>query len=239
MNNTCPDMIPVFSAKTPAANGVQKDGYSLAVAVLLIMCTSLSGITGQPMTSSKVEPPSNLLDRLEAKIKNFVPDPKYPGDCFALVVLQEAVLAAREGNYGIGACLVRENGEIVQKGHNRVFAPYFRSDLHAEMDVLTRYEERMRAGESKVEGLTLYTSVEPCPMCLARIITAGVKKVYYLTPDPAGGMVHKFNDLPAVWQEIAKGRKYVSARCSPELKEIAFQVFHYSVTVLDRKLKSN
>jgi anaerobic selenocysteine-containing dehydrogenase len=40
---------------------------------------------------------------------------------------------------GIGACLVREkSGEIIERGHNRQHSPYFRSDLHAEMDLLDR-----------------------------------------------------------------------------------------------------
>lgn len=177
------------------------------------------------------------LDQLDAKINGFVADPKYQDDRFALVALQEAIIAAREDNYGIGACLVRENGEIVQTGHNHVFEPYFRSDLHAEMDVLNRYEERMKAKGSKIEGLTLYTSVESCPMCLVRIITAGVRRVYYLAPDTKSGMVHKLKDLPPVWQEIAKGREYAPARCSPELKEIASKIFNYSVNVLDQKLR--
>ena len=182
--------------------------------------------------------PSTSLDELESRIASFKPDPRYRDDKAALVTLQEAVAAAKEGNYGIGACLVNEKtGEVIQRGHNRIFSPYFRSDLHAEMDTLTSYEQRVKAHTPKVEGLVLYTSLEPCPMCLARIITAGVQKVYYLASDPYGGMVHLFKNLPPIWQKIAEGRIYEPAQCSPELKDIANEVFKYSSEMLDERLK--
>ena len=182
--------------------------------------------------------PSISLDKLQNRIASFKADPRYRDDKAALVTLQEAVAAAKEGNYGIGACLVNEKtGEVIQRGHNRIFSPYFRSDLHAEMDTLTGYEQRVKAQTPKVEGLVLYTSLEPCPMCLARIITAGVQKVYYLASDPYGGMVHLFKNLPPIWQKIAEGRIYEPAQCSLELKDIANEVFKYSSEMLDERLK--
>jgi cytosine deaminase len=164
---------------------------------------------------------TNSLEKLEERIASFNPDPKYRDDKAAVVALKEAVAAAKEGNYGIGSCLTHEaTGEVIQRGHNRVFKPYFRSDLHAEMDTLTRYEEKVKAQTPKVGGLILYTSLEPCPMCLARIITFGIKKVYYLAPDPNGGMVHLYKSLPPIWQEIARGKRYCTR---------SFSFFFYNI----------
>jgi tRNA(adenine34) deaminase len=177
------------------------------------------------------------LDAIEKRINGYVPDKQYPDDPFVLVAVREALAGGREKNGGIGACLVEEaTGKIVEVGHNRQFEPYFRSDLHAEMDLLTRYEERIKARrlmnssvsteeQRKVEGMVLYTSVETCPMCLARIINIRLKKTYYAAPDPAGGMAHKIQDLPAFWRELAAGRLFESARCSPELVAIAKALF--------------
>jgi hypothetical protein len=50
-------------------------------------------------------------------------------------------------------------------------------------------------------------------------------------------MVHLYKSLPPIWQEIARGRIYGSAQCSPELKDIALEVFHFSSIILDEKLK--
>ncbi len=180
----------------------------------------------------------NSLKTLEKRISSFKPDPKYRDDKAGLVALQEALAAVKEGNHGVGGCLIREKtGEIVQRGHNRVYQPYYQSELHAEMDTLTRYENRVKAKSSKMEGLVLYVSLEPCPMCLTRIIISGVQKVYYLAPDPDRGMVCLFKKLPPAWQKIAEGRTYEPAQCSPEMKTLANEIFKYSLKVPDKMPK--
>ena len=178
------------------------------------------------------------LNKLEKAVISAVPDPRYPHDRFILVTLNEAIRAKRENSGGgVGACLVREStGEIVARGHNRQFSPYFRSDMHAEMDLLDRYEDQLKTARipgvksfnpRKVEGLVLYSSAEPCPMCLARIINAGLNKTYYAAADPSGGMVHKIGDLPPFWRDAAAGRIYAEADCSPALKDLATRLFNH------------
>ena len=212
---------------------VQKSLFALRIFVLSVFFMSCKGAICAEETE-----PSISLGTLEEKISSFKPDPKYRDDKAGLVALQEALSAVKEGNHGVGACLIREKtGEVVQRGHNRIFQPYYRSDLHAEMDTLTGYEKRVKAQSPKVEGLVLYTSLEPCPMCLARIINSGVQKVYYLAPDPDRGMVYLFKNLPPAWQEIAEGRTYEPAQCSPEMKYLANEVFKYSLKVSDERLK--
>lgn len=185
-------------------------------------------------------PPARVayLDGIDRDIEAFAPDPRFPDDPFVLVTVREAMMGARERNGGIGACLVREaNGEVLERGHNSQYEPWFRSDRHAEMDLLDRYEERMRLTRARdpkdptymdpraMTGITLYTSVEPCPMCLTRIINAGVKKVYYAAPDPNGGMASRFDNLPPFWKGMAEGMVLEPARCSPALAGIAARLF--------------
>jgi tRNA(adenine34) deaminase len=182
------------------------------------------------------DPAAAELDSVEKAVFSFAPDPHYPHDPFILVTLKEAITAKREkSGGGVGACLVREStGEIVARGRNRQYAPYFRSDMHAKMDLISQYEDRMRVVRSRdtrsynprrMDGLVLYSSVEPCPMCLARIINSGLKKAFYVAPDSQGGMVHRINDLPPFWRDGALGRTYAEASCSPALKELASRLF--------------
>jgi len=176
------------------------------------------------------------LEVLQARIDSFAPDSRYKDDPYALVTLQEAVTALRSNSGGIGACLVDEHtGKVIERGRNRQYTSYFRSDLHAEMDLLNRYEDRLKKIPGKkggnpreCEGIVLYSSVEPCPMCLTRIINSGIKKVYYVAADQKGGMVTRMNDLPPFWRNIAQGRDFSQAVCSPELREIANELFHYA-----------
>ena len=204
--------------------------------LLLISLILLSGSTALP---GEGVPDPIELDRLEKWIISFSPDPqKHPHDLFALETLREALKGRRGRNGGIGACLVRErNGKIVARGHNRQYAPYFRSDLHAEMDLLTRYEERLKISRDKKEGvwnprrayggLILFTSVEPCPMCLTRIINAGIQKVYFVAPDKTGGMATRLDALPPFWRELARQRTYAPALCSPAFRDMALKLFSH------------
>ena len=191
------------------------------------------------------EPPleKTTLEALKARIDALKADPQYPDDQYALETIKEAYAALSAKSGGIGACLVDETkGTVIERGRNRQYTGYFRSDLHAEMDLLTRYEDRAKkplasAGGNPREctGLVLYSSVEPCPMCLTRIINSGIKKVYYVAPDPEGGMVTRMHDLPPFWRRFAEGREFSQARCSPALREVAGLLFNYSMRNFNKR----
>jgi tRNA(adenine34) deaminase len=201
----------------------------------LIITISLTALVWLTVTYAGVGPGNSdsEYNELEKTIGRLVPDPQYRDDRFILATLQESIAAKRGGNGGVGACLVREDtGEIIARGHNRQYSPHFRSDMHAEMDLMNRYEEKTKvlkkAGHNpreQFEGLVLYSSVEPCPMCLTRIINTGIKKTYYAAPDPTGGMVHRISDLPSFWKNMTEGRIYAEANCSPAMKELAARLF--------------
>ena len=74
-------------------------------------------------------------------------------------------------------------------------------------------------------------------MWMTRIIIAGVQKVYYLAPDPVRGMTRLIKNLPPAWQEIADGRTYEPAQCSPEMKYLAGEIFKYSLRMSDEAVK--
>lgn len=181
---------------------------------------------------------TGTLAELEARIESFVPDPGYPDDVYGLIMARDAVTSLKEGSGGIAACLVdARTGKVVERGRNRQTTGYFRSDLHAEMDLLNRYEERVRkpvdgkGGKSPRDcgDLVLYSSLEPCPMCLTRIINAGIRRMYYVSPDRDGGMVRHMEQLPKFWREFAAGRDFGQARCSPAMQQIAADLFSYSM----------
>ena len=178
-------------------------------------------------------------DEVERALNAYVPDPQYVDDPFIIAAVREAISGRKMRNGGIGACLVNTGkNEIIERAYNEQYVPHFRSDLHAEMVLLNRYEDRMRIirsfdGPDKtasnprdhMQGIVLYTSVEPCPMCMARIINSGIKKIYYAAADDSGGMGHRIESLPEFWQGMAQGVSVERARCSPILKELAQKLF--------------
>ncbi len=168
------------------------------------------------------------LDQLSA-------NPKEAHDQFVAVTISEAIDSAEEGNFGVGAVLVDRSGNILRKGRNRVFYPYFRSDIHAEMDIITGFESESKKTRGTGD-LTLFSSLEPCPMCLTRLIISGVGRVYHAAIDEPGGMVERMQSLPPEWLQLASGREFASAKCSPGLRELALDVFELTVERNDERL---
>lgn len=141
-----------------------------------------------------------------------------------ILACKEALVAAATGNYGVGAVLVDPQGSIVEQGGNSVFFPRFRSDLHAEMVVMNAFEERYPAMDN-MRGYTLVCSLEPCPMCLARLLVAGVQTVKFLAFDELAGMVGHRQYFPAAWRRLWQRQEFTHADVSDSLRQLALDVF--------------
>jgi tRNA(adenine34) deaminase len=97
--------------------------------------------------------------------------------------LAEAKKAARAGEVPVGAVLV-EGGEIVARGHN-LRETWSDPTAHAEVVVL-REAARLR-GTWRLEGTTIYVTVEPCAMCAGALVLARVGRLVYGVADPKAG----------------------------------------------------
>lgn len=99
------------------------------------------------------------------------------------VALQEARLAYDKGEVPIGAVIVRE-GQILAQGHNLREVTH-QATGHAEMIAITRANEAL--GAWRLEGATLYVTLEPCPMCAGAIIMSRIARVVYGASDQKAG----------------------------------------------------
>lgn len=94
--------------------------------------------------------------------------------------MEAAIAEAREGiNNGDGGpfgAVVVKDGEIVASGHNRVLKNND-STCHGEIDAIRKAEAKLKTYD--LSGCEIYTTSEPCPMCLAAIMWANISKVYY------------------------------------------------------------
>ena len=145
-------------------------------------------------------------------------------------------MAALEGNAGIGALLAAPDARVVRVDHNRMFAPYFRSDFHAEMVLLSAHEDAHR--DSNLIGHTLVTSLEPCEMCMIRIINSGVSTVRWVSADLGKGAVSGPNHLAEHWQALADAQDFGPLDCPPRLAQIGLEVFESARPGITEKLRA-
>lgn len=93
--------------------------------------------------------------------------------------LGEAVALARRnietGGRPFGAVAVR-NGEVIAEGVNRMLETGDPTS-HAELNALRAAAQRL--GSPRLEGVAIYASGQPCPMCLAAMRMAGITEIAY------------------------------------------------------------
>jgi tRNA(Arg) A34 adenosine deaminase TadA len=77
---------------------------------------------------------------------------------------------------GVFGCVIVKDGKIIGEGANRVVAENDPT-WHGEIEAIRKACKA--EGSFKLEGATLYTSAEPCPMCMGATYWAGIEKVFY------------------------------------------------------------
>jgi len=107
--------------------------------------------------------------------------------------MREALRLAREGwvsgEVPVGAVVAR-NGEIIGRGWN---SPIGRRDPTAHAEILALREAATAAGNYRLEGATLYCTLEPCVMCAGAVVAARIERLVFGARDLRfGGVRSKF-----------------------------------------------
>ncbi|MSU23540.1 MAG: nucleoside deaminase [Opitutus sp.] len=91
----------------------------------------------------------------------------------ALHLAEAGMRGGRGGPFG---CVVVRRGEVIGRGHNRVTST---NDPTAHAEVVAIRDACANLETFQLDDCELYTSCEPCPMCLAAIYWARIPKVFY------------------------------------------------------------
>lgn len=124
-------------------------------------------------------------------------------------------------NFGgpFGAIIVK-NGEIIADSFNMVTSTNDPT-AHAEVTVIRKACEKLKTFD--LSGYELYTSCEPCPMCLASIYWARISKIYYANSKEDAEKID-FSDK-FIYEEFAKDKKNRSIKMEQIYREDAIKVF--------------
>ena len=102
---------------------------------------------------------------------------------FMQAALAQARLAGEGGEVPIGAVVVRE-GAIVASGQNRVLRDL---DPTAHAEIVALRAAGAAIGNYRLNGCTLYVTLEPCSMCAGAMIHARLDRLVFATADPKAG----------------------------------------------------
>lgn len=134
--------------------------------------------------------------------------------------LEEARLAAAEGEIPVGAVAVLGN-RIIARTHNR------REQAHdpcAHAEVLLLREAGAALGSWRLSGVDVYVTLEPCPMCAAALVHARIRTVVFGALDPKAGGVRSLFALcedPRLNHRV----EVISGICAESCSELLQQFF--------------
>ena len=110
------------------------------------------------------------------------------------LALQQASLAAEMGEVPVGAVIVRGD-EVIASAHNRREVD---RDPTAHAELLAIRKAAQVLGDWRLEGCTMYVTLEPCAMCAGAMVLARVERCVFGCTDPRGGFLGTLGNLSQV-----------------------------------------
>ena len=92
------------------------------------------------------------------------------------MAIDEARLGIQNKHGGPFGSVIVKNGEVIGKGHNQVIK---NSDPTCHGEIMAIHDACSTLGTHNLTGCTLYTTGEPCHMCLCACMWANIDKIYY------------------------------------------------------------
>lgn len=104
---------------------------------------------------------------------------------FMNLAYQEALKALDEGEVPIGAIIVRD-AQIIGRGYNRIEQL---SDATAHAEIIAISAASNSSASWRLNGCTMYVTLEPCLMCLGAIMQSRIETIVYGASDPRFGAI--------------------------------------------------
>jgi tRNA(adenine34) deaminase len=137
---------------------------------------------------------------------------------FMRLALEQARVAAAEGEVPVGAVVVHE-GKVIAVGRN---APIGQHDPTAHAEMVALREAAQALGNYRLDGCELFVTLEPCAMCSGAMLHARVRRVVFGAADPKTGACGSVVDLfaqPQLNHRTAVQGGVLSADCGALLSD--------------------
>ncbi|GIL14276.1 MAG: tRNA-specific adenosine deaminase [Chloroflexota bacterium] len=110
---------------------------------------------------------------------------------FMRLALEEALHALEHSDVPVGAVAVRD-GVVIGRGHNHREAD---QDPTAHAEMIALRQAARAVGHWRLEGVTLYCTLEPCAMCAGAMVLARLPRLVYAAADPKTGAAGSLMNL--------------------------------------------
>lgn len=154
---------------------------------------------------------------------------KHSPESFMREAIKLSAESVQSGGGPFGAVIVRD-GEIIARGENRVTVC---NDPTAHAEVSAIREAAARMGTYDLSGCEIYSSCEPCPMCLGAIYWARLDRLYYASTRADAANVG-FDDAH-IYEELPLDPSQRELPTQTLLREEAQRVFEAWAGKLDKK----
>ncbi len=138
---------------------------------------------------------------------------------FMQMAIDLSIENVANGGGPFGAVIVKD-GEVIATGTNRVTA---NNDPTAHAEVTAIRNACKKVADFQLKGCTIYTSCEPCPMCLSAIYWAGISRIFFGNTKEDAEAIN-FSDK-FIYDEIALPIEKRSVATSMLMREQALRAF--------------
>jgi tRNA(adenine34) deaminase len=146
--------------------------------------------------------------------------------------IQLALEAGEEGNLPIGAVITLD-GKIVSEGKNTIWYPQYNPNRHAEIEALRNVPGKLWKSS---RDMTLYTTLEPCLMCVGAIILHHIGCVMYGSADDYGGASLVFGHTPTYFEDELSRIEWIGPAFAEECDKLFLRVMQL---VMERREKES
>jgi tRNA(Arg) A34 adenosine deaminase TadA len=135
--------------------------------------------------------------------------------------IELSLVQMRAGHGGPFGAVIVKNGKIIGEGWNKVTSS---NDPTAHAEVVAIREACKSIGDFNLSGAEIYTSCEPCPMCLAAIYWSRIDKIYFGNNKKDAAKIG-FDDQ-FLYEEVVKPIEKRQIPCVPMMRDEAIKVFN-------------
>ncbi|HSG31413.1 MAG TPA: nucleoside deaminase [Thermodesulfobacteriota bacterium] len=134
------------------------------------------------------------------------------------LAIDEAKKAKIRGEVPVGSIIVGNDGKVSAKGHN-LCEELSDPTAHAELIAIRKLSKKL--GSWRLDGTTLFSTLQPCLMCMGAIVNARIGRLVYGTDDPeyeGTNYIYELEDIYPLVKKLSVTNNVLQEDCALLLK---------------------